>query len=903
MGHTNDRSTKASSLVNPTSLNLQPRPFAALESDEKEEAISRKSGYSENFLEKIINTPRSESATPIQRKSGNRLKAITTERNNASLQNQPIQRQEAVEEEKSEGEQEDTKEFTMNPEPPPVQRKFENRLRAKNAQRMAIQAKLAIGEPNDKYEQEADATAARVVQQINSPTTSQSQPVQRKFENRLRAKNAQKMALQAKLAIGEPNDKYEQEADATAARVVQQINSSIPSQSQPIQRQEMEEDEELQMKPFVQRSENIGGGEASTDLESAIQSARGGGQSLDANLQQSMGQAMGADFSGVKVHTDSQSDQLNKSIQAKAFTTGQDLFFRQGAYEPSSRGGQELIAHELTHVVQQNGGAVQRSPIACNQNQTQSSKNIQRYVEAGEIAKTPESPAQKEALLLPEKTRISESRNTIVILKDDNPSGSDEMYAESSLISGANDKLASAGNSGSVVSLTGGAKKTFFGAELSKVEPKSEARKGFTDMNEANNPVNSEKYDESTQDMVSPLEKISNQVTSNQTLSRPSSPQEVQAVLVFTTNELNSKIKETGEDGTVELSEKEADEINKKIVARITQIKQMRGQGGDAKLVLYKECIKAAHAIMGVRELGQDSAVYNEEDESQLTKAEDRGAGGLKSLTKALQELVQDKFGEEYFGYLSKPETELGEEEKKKLIATERELGFNRGANPEIGEAYATVSNEWEDNFQKFEDAGGTWNQHWAAVVMKDGGDNVTLENAADNPVNMDRAWWFQMYGTEKDGQTFHEQSMASKWFGNMATTLQIRPEKDIVLGGGSNLKTFDSNVENVKAFKDKTIKEIAKEKDNYSYLDFDLQDIAIYEVLQRGLAYALYHVRHNKKGRKTRVNGWIDALEKFIKTKGVDLPDSNNELTGKQFNVKMAVHILVEMKKVNVFS
>ena len=304
MGHTNDRSTKASSLVNPTSLNLQPRPFAPLESDEKEEAVSRKSGYSENFLEKIINTPRSESATPVQRKSGNRLKVIAAERANAALQNQSIQRQEAVEEEKSEGEQKDGKEFTMNPEPPPVQRKFENRLRAKNAQKMAIQAKLAIGEPNDKYEQEADATAARVVQQINSSTTSQSQPVQR---------------------------------------------------------QELEEDEELQMKPLVQRSENLGGGEASTDLESSIQSARGGGQSLDPNLQESMGQAMGADFSGVKVHTDSQSDQLNKSIQAKAFTTGKDVFFRQGAYEPGSRGGQELIAHELTHVVQQNGGAVQRS--------------------------------------------------------------------------------------------------------------------------------------------------------------------------------------------------------------------------------------------------------------------------------------------------------------------------------------------------------------------------------------------------------------------------------------------------------------------------------------------------------------------------------------------------------------
>jgi Domain of unknown function (DUF4157) len=66
-----------------------------------------------------------------------------------------------------------------------------------------------------------------------------------------------------------------------------------------------------------------------------------------------MGQAMGTDFSRVRVHTDGQSDRLNRSIQAKAFTTGQDVFFRQGAYNPGSRGGQELIAHELTHVVQQ----------------------------------------------------------------------------------------------------------------------------------------------------------------------------------------------------------------------------------------------------------------------------------------------------------------------------------------------------------------------------------------------------------------------------------------------------------------------------------------------------------------------------------------------------------------------
>ncbi|CAN1208785.1 hypothetical protein TUMEXPCC7403_01090 [Tumidithrix helvetica PCC 7403] len=172
--------------------------------------------------------------------------------------------------------------------------------------------------------------------------------------------------VQAKLAIGAVGDKYEQEADQVASQVVQTINTPEQVQREDeeqvqtkplesIQRDEApeEEDEELQMKPLLQRREAMAGGDASEELESSIHQAKGSGQSLDPNLQEKMGQAMGADFSSVKVHTDSQSDQLNQSIQAKAFTTGQDIFFRQGAYDPSSKGGQELIAHELTHVVQQ----------------------------------------------------------------------------------------------------------------------------------------------------------------------------------------------------------------------------------------------------------------------------------------------------------------------------------------------------------------------------------------------------------------------------------------------------------------------------------------------------------------------------------------------------------------------
>ncbi|MBN3905499.1 MAG: DUF4157 domain-containing protein [Nostoc sp. NMS1] len=176
--------------------------------------------------------------------------------------------------------------------------------------------------------------------------------------------------IQAKLTIGEPGDKYEQEADETARQVVQRIHQS---QGEKVQRESLPEEEEelqmklegsiqreslplsedeLQMKPMLQRVADEGMA-TSPDLETSIQQSRGSGQPLADSIKSPMEQAFGADFSGVKVHTDTRADQLNQSIQAKAFTTGQDVFFRQGVYQPGSRDGQELLAHELTHVVQQ----------------------------------------------------------------------------------------------------------------------------------------------------------------------------------------------------------------------------------------------------------------------------------------------------------------------------------------------------------------------------------------------------------------------------------------------------------------------------------------------------------------------------------------------------------------------
>ena len=200
--------------------------------------------------------------------------------------------------------------------------------------------------------------------------------------------------VQRKLAVGPANDHYEREADRVAASVMSESGApkiqrqgleeddemvqtkSIASSITPlIQRQETDEEEDpIQTKPLasttIQRQETpdeeddnqvqlrSDGGQPSVDsgVEHSIARVRGAGQPLPDGLLSRMEKSFGADFSSVRVHADSESDTLNHSLHARAFTTGHDLFFRRGEYNPDNRRGQELIAHELTHVIQQNGG-------------------------------------------------------------------------------------------------------------------------------------------------------------------------------------------------------------------------------------------------------------------------------------------------------------------------------------------------------------------------------------------------------------------------------------------------------------------------------------------------------------------------------------------------------------------
>lgn len=107
-------------------------------------------------------------------------------------------------------------------------------------------------------------------------------------------------------------------------------------------------------------------GEVEPDIEESIQRAKGGGQPFDAAVRHQMESTFDAGLDHVRVHADSEADTLNRALNARAFTVGNDIFFRQGAYNPGASSGRELIAHETTHVVQRGGGQI-RTKLTVNE--------------------------------------------------------------------------------------------------------------------------------------------------------------------------------------------------------------------------------------------------------------------------------------------------------------------------------------------------------------------------------------------------------------------------------------------------------------------------------------------------------------------------------------------------------
>jgi hypothetical protein len=232
---------------------------------------------------------------------------------------------------------------------------------------VGIQAKLSIGQPNDKYEQEADAMADKVVQRLSTPAAD---PSKSKPSGDIQAKPlaaAITPLVQRKCSTCEHEEKLQKKEDDPEAVKGELQKSPIfgsnaeppPDEDKPVQRkcEACGHEKEVQMKPDSMASQA-----ASPSVEASLSASKGSGSPMPAAALTQMEGSFGTDFSGVRIHTGSTAVQMSKDLNAQAFTHGSDIYFNAGKYDPESQQGRHLLAHELTHTVQQ-GASVKRKII------------------------------------------------------------------------------------------------------------------------------------------------------------------------------------------------------------------------------------------------------------------------------------------------------------------------------------------------------------------------------------------------------------------------------------------------------------------------------------------------------------------------------------------------------------
>ena len=161
--------------------------------------------------------------------------------------------------------------------------------------------------------------------------------------------------LQAKLMVGAARDPLEREADRVADLVMRTGSSRSGSGR-------VEEVDEAPIQRLADPGHDPASAfQADDSVAQRLAARSGGGHALPAAVRNRMEAGFGADFSEVRIHRDAEASDLSTGLAARAFTRGTDIYFAAGAYEPGSRSGQHLLAHELTHVVQQGGAAVHRN--------------------------------------------------------------------------------------------------------------------------------------------------------------------------------------------------------------------------------------------------------------------------------------------------------------------------------------------------------------------------------------------------------------------------------------------------------------------------------------------------------------------------------------------------------------
>ncbi len=158
--------------------------------------------------------------------------------------------------------------------------------------------------------------------------------------------------VQTKLVVNEPGDEYEREADAVADRVMRTVPPGTPTAVPSIS--------------SIQRSaagSDVAHPGAGVVLESQLAAVRTGGRPIEPSVRAPLETQFGRDFASVRIHTGTAAAAFSDDLNALAFTHGRDVYFAQAMYAPHTVQGRRLLAHELTHVVQQGGvgRAVQRN--------------------------------------------------------------------------------------------------------------------------------------------------------------------------------------------------------------------------------------------------------------------------------------------------------------------------------------------------------------------------------------------------------------------------------------------------------------------------------------------------------------------------------------------------------------
>jgi hypothetical protein len=164
--------------------------------------------------------------------------------------------------------------------------------------------------------------------------------------------------IQRKATVGKTDDPLEHEADKTADKIMRMPEHPFIQRKGSCSCGEYDDDHvhlkplANQIKPFIQSKND---GVVSDGVASKIRSTKGGGSPINGYAKSYMETRFGADFSDVKIHTGDESVQLSRNLNAKAFTVGNDIYFNKDQYQPETDKGKHLLAHELTHVVQQGG--------------------------------------------------------------------------------------------------------------------------------------------------------------------------------------------------------------------------------------------------------------------------------------------------------------------------------------------------------------------------------------------------------------------------------------------------------------------------------------------------------------------------------------------------------------------